>query len=297
LLNVEVYRNRTGNQIIGYPDPARGLQAKRVSNSSAIVQNKGLEITLQLKNNNLGPLKWYSNVILTLPKNKLLSFPSLSTSPYANTLVTGQSLTVQQGYTFTGVNPLSGLFEVADLNKDGRIDRTNDFKVLGDLDPRLYGSVKLGLNYNHWNMIFYLEGRVQKGFSMLSQFYANVAPGASMVNLPVEFLDRWRKPGDQSSIQRLSANNSFDTRNAISKFIESDARLTSASYLRLSYIDLNYELLFHKKNKVYSGRLSFHLTADNLFTITKYKKADPQIQNIFTLPQQTSMAAGIRFSY
>jgi TonB-dependent SusC/RagA subfamily outer membrane receptor len=292
-LDVSVYRNRTGNQITGYPEPAMGLRAIRVRNSPATVQNKGLEMALRLNNNSLGRLTWGAKFVLTVPKNKLLSFPGLSTSPYAYTLVTGQSLTVQQGYTFTGVNPQSGLFEVADLNKDGRIDREHDFKILGDLDPRLYGSADLDINYDNWRLIIFLEGRIQKGFSRLAQIYANLVPGASMANLPVEFLNRWRIPGDQSNIQRLSAANNVDTRSAINKFIESDARLTSASYLRLQYIDLSYDLPLHKRKHAYLKKLTFYLKAENLFTFTKYKEADPQIQNAFTIPLQRSLTAGV----
>lgn len=296
-LDVGVYRNRTGNQIIGYPDPTGGLHAVKVINTPAIVQNKGLEISLQLKDNFIGKVRWNSNFMFNLPNNKLLSFPGLATSPYSNRLVTGRSLNVQQGYQYTGVNPQTGLFEMADLNKDGRIDRNHDLKVLGDLDPKLYGTMSLYLNYKDWGLNLFLEGRVQKGFSMLSQVYANIVPGASMLNLPVEFLDRWRKPGDQATIQRLSAYNTGDTKTAINRYLESDAILVSVSYLRLRNVYLYYNINIKGKENGNLGKLQVYLNTENLFTLTKYKHADPQYQSIFTELPQTSITAGAKLSF
>jgi hypothetical protein len=239
---------------------------------------------------------WYSNLVLNLPDNKLLSFPGLANSPYVNTLVTGRSISVQQGYQFAGVNSFTGLFEMTDLNKDGHIDRYHDYKIIGNLDPRLYGSMQFGFNYKNWSLDIFLEGRVQKGYSMLSWLYANLVPGTSMVNLPVEFLDRWRKPGDQASIQRLSADNSPETKAAIDQYLASDARLVSASYLRVRRAELNYSIDLRGKEHNYAGRLSLYLAASNLFTLKKYKEVDPYMQNIFRPPLQTGLTGGVRFT-
>lgn len=296
-LDLAVFRSRTGNQIVGYPDPERGLNSYKVINIPAVVQNTGLEMALRLRKSNWGRFCWNSIFIITLPNNKLLSYPGLSTSPYANMLVTGRSLTVQQGYKFKGVNSTSGLFEMEDLNKDGRVDRYNDFKILGNLDPKLYGSMRFNLCFENWYMNIFLEGSVQKGISMLSQIYTNLVPGADMVNLPVEFLDRWRKTGDQSRIQRLATNNNVEARSAIDKYVESDARLVSASYLRLKYINLSHNIHIYRKWVEILGQLSLFLVAENLFTITKYKKSDPGFQNIFTQPLQTSFTIGVRLSF
>lgn len=296
-LCLNVYRNRTGNQIIGYPISALGLNAIRVGNCPAVVQNKGVELALEVQNGKLAPLKWNSRLMITLPKNKLLSFPGLATSAYGNALVTGQSLTVQQGYKYTGVNSLTGLFEVADLNNDGRVDRYNDYRIWGDFDPRVYGSIDLALQYRNLSLDIFLEGRVQRGFSMLGQVYEYVLPGEGTINLPVEFLNRWRKPGDESNIQRLSADNSVHTRAAINKFIESDARYTSASYLRLQHIGLSYKLPAFKRDNEFLKTAVISLTGNNLYTVTDYKGADPQTQNIFAPSLQRSFTLSIKFSF
>ena len=295
-LSVAAYRNRIGSQVVSYADPSQGLDAAMARNSPAIVQNKGLEILLQFKNNKVGQWHWYSNLALTLPNNKLLAFPGLSSSPYANTLVVGRSLSVQQGYKYTGVNPVTGLFEVADLNGDGTISRKGDYTIIGDLDPRLYGSLTLGLSYKNWDVDIMLEGRIQKGYSLPYQVYSQATPGVDMVNLPVYFQNRWRSPGDHSNFQRLSAKGDPDSRNAINNFLESEARLTPASYMRLRNFYLSYNL---PVNNIFNGfftTLRCYFTAGNLFTITKYKGADPETQDAFTRPPLKTFTAGLQFS-
>jgi TonB-dependent starch-binding outer membrane protein SusC len=295
-LSVAAYRNRVGNQVIGYANPSLGLNTVIARNSSAVVQNKGLEIWLQLKNNKVGQCRWNSNLALTIPNNKLIAFPNLSTSPYANTLALDRSLSVQRGYKYTGVNTVTGLFEVNDRDGDSKINRAGDYSVIGDLEPKLYGSVELGLNYRNWELNIFLEGRVQKAYSALFQMYSYATPGADIVNVPDYFRNRWRKPGDQSNIQRVSTKGDWEATNAINNYLESDARLTSASYIRLRNIYFAYNLPVVKSHQRFFKTLRLFIVAGNLFTVTNYKGADPETQTLFTLPPLQTLVAGIQVS-
>lgn len=295
-LDVDAYMHRVSNPVISYSEASMGINSVVLRNSSAVIENKGLEILFQLKNNRIRALEWYANLQLTIPKSKLLSFPGLSTSIYANKLVEGKSLLVQQGYHYTGVNPESGLFQVADLDKDGKIVPGKDYQVFGDLNPKLFGNIQLRLNFKRWELKFLLKGVRQSGYSLLYQVYANSVPGADMVNLPVDFLNRWRAAGDLTNIQRLSALNNTAVKNAISNFVESDARITDASYVRLTNVQLSYNFYIPGILRKSVNKLGVYLNAENIFTITKYKGADPETQNIFTFPAQTMLMAGLRFS-
>lgn len=295
-LDLDAYINRGSNQVIAYPTNSIGVNAVVLRNSSAVIVNKGLEILLKLNNNRIGALDWNANLQLAIPDNKLVSFPGLSTSIYANKLVVGKSLQIQQGYHYTGVDPASGLFQVADLNKDGKIEPGKDYRVFGDLNPKFFGNIQLKLNFKRWELKFLLKGVRQNGYSLLYQVYANAVPGADMINLPVEFLNRWRTPGDVSNIQRLSAMNNSVTRNAISNYVESDARITDASYIRLKNVQLSYNFYIPGILSERVSKVGIYLNAENLLTVTNYKDADPETQNIFIFPAQTMLMAGLRFS-
>ncbi|HEY4151502.1 MAG TPA: SusC/RagA family TonB-linked outer membrane protein, partial [Chitinophagaceae bacterium] len=137
------YCNRSTNLLISESLPSQtGFTVQNNKNSPAVVQNSGFEFILS----SMRPLKppvsrkfifdW--RFILTIPRNRLVSFPSLATSVYSQNLVIGQSLTVQQGYQSKGVNTATGVMEMKDINKDGFITR-QDYTIIGNTDPRYYG--------------------------------------------------------------------------------------------------------------------------------------------------------------
>src|SRR5436305_10595677 len=110
MLSVAWYRNRTGNQLIAYTLPAiTGFNKYAAKNSPAVVQNAGWEIMLQTRNKPNRNFQWNGMVSVTIPRNKLLSFPDLNNSTYAGSLVPGQSLSVLNGFTYTGVDATTGL--------------------------------------------------------------------------------------------------------------------------------------------------------------------------------------------
>lgn len=82
-------------------------------------------------------------------------------------------------------------------------------------------------------------------------------------------LDRWKRPGYDYQcspalvIQRINHNSS--------RFVE------DGSYLRLKTVTLSYN--FPKKwlNKIHLSRLQAYVTGQNLFTLTKYKGYDPEV--------------------
>jgi TonB-dependent starch-binding outer membrane protein SusC len=294
-LTVAWYRHRTGNQVISSRLPSQtGLSIK---NSSAAVQNTGWEILLQSKSRTGKVVQWNNNVSLTIPINKLLTFPGLSTSDYASSLVVGQSLSVQQGYRLIGVDPTTGLYAITDLDRDGKISYPNDYTVIGNLDPKLYGGLESSITIKSWQFDVFLEGRVQKAYSYLYQIYANNPPGTAFVNQPVYLFDHWRKAGDLSDIQQFTASTGTLANKSIQYFLNSDGGLVNASYIRLKNVALSYNVSELLLKKLHVKSLRFFLAANNLYTITGYKGADPETRNIYTLPPLKTMAAGFQCSF
>src|SRR5206468_10156202 len=81
MLSVAWYRNRSGNQLIAYTLPAiTGFTKYAAKNSPAVVQNTRWEVMLQTKNKPNRNFKWNGMVSVTIPRNKLLSFPNLNNS-------------------------------------------------------------------------------------------------------------------------------------------------------------------------------------------------------------------------
>ncbi len=75
LLNATYARNRSSNQLLMYSLPGITGFSGVTTNFPALVQNTSWELTLSTQNLNLKSFKWSSNINVTLPGNKLVSFP------------------------------------------------------------------------------------------------------------------------------------------------------------------------------------------------------------------------------
>ncbi len=81
-------------------------------------------------------LSVYANI--SRNTNKLIDYPGLANSPFANRLKVGHSLNMRYIKKITGVNPLTGEYSSEDYNKDGKItDNNNVFPGTGDDDNYL----------------------------------------------------------------------------------------------------------------------------------------------------------------
>ncbi|MGY0039310.1 hypothetical protein [Pedobacter sp. NJ-S-72] len=154
LFNSTWFRNRSGDQLISYYLPSQTGFGSVTANWDAIVQNSGFEFTVQTQNIKKENFSWSSSFNISIPKNKLVSFPGLESSSYATTYVIGQSLNTIYGFQYAGVNPETGLFQYK--NAAGELTSTpkspsethfNDYVSIGNRDPKFYGGVQNTFSY------------------------------------------------------------------------------------------------------------------------------------------------------
>ena len=83
-LGVSWYRNRSDNQLVGYPLPAitgfRSVQA----NLPATVENTGWEIEATSENFRNDNFQWQTSFNISFPRNELVNYPNLEQSSFAN---------------------------------------------------------------------------------------------------------------------------------------------------------------------------------------------------------------------
>jgi len=116
------------------------------------------------KNINKENFSWSTSFNITFPKNKLVSFPNLAGSTFANQYVVGEPLNIRMVYHYTGMNPETGLYEFEDYNGDGLIRSADDRKMLVDITPEYFGGLQNTLSYKNWQ------------FDFLFQFVKQIAP-------------------------------------------------------------------------------------------------------------------------
>jgi hypothetical protein len=286
---IAAYYNRSRNQIINYVLPTQTGYSTVVLNYPAIIQNTGIETDAAVKKT-WGHFTWSSKLTLAIPQNKLVEFDGLENTTYAKFLITGKPLNIAIGAHYTGVDADSGLFRVQDPNSI----------LTGNLDPSFFGGIRNAFQFKRFELSTYFEFRRQKAPHYLTNVYRYLPPGQTNTeyfsNQPTDLQDRWQQKGDEATWQKVSTLSTGAVRNAIGNWINSDAQLVDASYIRLKVAQFTYTLPenFCRKNHIKAANV--YTSAENLFTITTYKGADPELQNPFSLPLQRTFTVGLQIT-
>ena len=283
------YLNRSRNQLINYSLPGQAGFGNVVKNFPATIQNTGVEVDAVFKKS-WSKFMWCSKLNLAIPKNKLLRFDDLENSNYANKLMIGKPLNILIVQHYTGVDATNGLFTIADPNE----------KIAINYDPVFFGGIRNLFHYKRFYLDTYFEFRKQKAPPLLSYLYRNLPPGQTdpdsyfYTNQAAELDNRWRQNGDEASWQKVSTLNTGTVKNAINSWVSSDAQAVDASYIRLKNAQLGYTFsdTFCKKKHIKGS--SVYISADNLFTITPFKGADPELQTPLSLPLQKTVTIGLQ---
>lgn len=286
------YRNRSRNQVITYLMPGQAGFGEIAQNFPAIIENTGLEVDAAFKKE-WGNFSLCSKLTLAVPQNKLVRFDDLENSVYNKNVMVGQPLNIVIGQRFTGVDANTGLFTVADPNE----------QLASKLDPAFFGGLHNSLRFKQLELTTYFEFRNQQAPHFLYYIYKSLSqqtPGQINAdffsNQPAALENRWRQPGDEAAWQKVSTLVNGSVTNAIKNWANADAQLTDASYLRLKIAQLTYAFpeKFCKKQHIKGA--SIYTSAENLFTITPFKGADPELQVPFSLPLQKTVTIGVQIT-
>ncbi|SDE85445.1 TonB-linked outer membrane protein, SusC/RagA family [Mucilaginibacter pineti] len=291
-LDINYFRNRSSNQLLGFPLPATTGFGNLSANLPATVQNIGIEVML-----NVYPIKsknfnWHASVNFTRARNKLLSFPGLETSTYASDYLIGLPINapITKVYKFAGVNPTTGLYQF--VNSKGELtsdpDETTDRTELVDINPKWYGGISNSFEYKGLQLDFLVQ--VVKQMAQNYRF-GNLA--GLNINQPVSVLDRWQKPGDVTDIQKFSSSTSL-TRAPYNAARNSDASYSGASYLRLKNVSLSFALPQDLLKTAHISNLRVYAQGQNLLTVTQFIGSDPETKGLGALPPLKVFTLGIQ---
>jgi TonB-linked SusC/RagA family outer membrane protein len=289
------FNNRSSNQLLRYKLPIFAGFNGIMKNFPAIVQNSGLEISISSINLLTNNFKWSSNVNITIPNNKLIDFPNLSTSNYASTLVIGQPITLIKQFHFLGVDPATGVYVFADskgnpttnpVNVFGALN--NDKYIIANPDPKFYGGFQNTLSYKGFELDVFFQFVKQMG----RDFSLGNAPGSPRTNQPSSVLNYWQKPGDVAPIQRV--NNDFSLLNSFGMAAGSDATWSDASYIRLKNLSISWSLPKSWIKNIHVDNFRLFVQGQNLLTITNYYGLDPETKSSGTLPPLRVITAGVK---
>lgn len=283
------FQNLSSNQLVGVPLPGTTGFPSILANLDATVENSGVELELRTVNLKAKDFNWTTTVNLSISKNKLVSFPGLEGSTYANSLVVGQSLGIVKVYHYTGIDPQTGTSTFEDYNGDGIIN-ASDRQYIADTAPEYFGGLANKFNHKRWELDFLLQFVKQQGRNFA---YTALPPGL-MVNQAVEVTSHWPQDGEGAYSQRYTSGLNDDAINAADRFSNSSASISDASFIRLKSIMLSWQIP-ENWNKVFTGKL--YLQGQNLLTVTNYKGADPENRSGLYLPPLRQFTLGFQIGF
>ncbi len=191
-------------------------------------------------------------------------------------------------------NAKPGDFIWADLDGDGTISSGDlDRTFLGSNIPKYTYGFTINLDYKGFDLMAFAQGaggnKIFQGLRRLDIGNANYSNRA---------LSRWTHEGQNTSHPRMTLSDPNANYSRMSDFY-----LEDGDYLRLKVLQLGYTLprSFHQKAGI--SRIRFYVTAENLFTITKYTGYDPEVGGgIFGVdrgqyPQARAIMGGLQLQF
>ncbi|MGV0940861.1 SusC/RagA family TonB-linked outer membrane protein [Empedobacter sp. ULE_I140] len=272
------YQNRSGNQLVGIALPTTTGFSSFSGNLPATVENKGWEFTLGSKNITTNNWKWTTEVNLSFNRNKLLSYPDLESSAYANTYVIGRSINSIKLYQYTGINPTNNQYEFYDYDGDGKITSLKDRVVLTDLNPSYYGGIANQIRYKQLSLDVLFQFVKQE-----RQLYLPTAIAGTMTNQLVDYGIPMQPYSTKNS--QIAANYNLMRSSTLS--------IVDASYIRLKNISITYDIPL----KDHFLKPQIFLQGQNLFTLTPYKGGDPEFKYNRFLPPLRTIVMGMKLNF
>jgi len=292
------YNNRSTDQLLTgrfqtiERDPLKDIYMP--VNVPAIVENKGFEIDLEGVVFRNSSVTWSTNLNLSIPKNRLVSFPDLERSLYRIFYEEGMALDMLKGFRLKGVDPQTGVYQFEDIGNDGI---TLQDRVFGkELGPFFYGGWYNHIRYNNFEVSCLFRYTRQNNYNY--QYTPALYPPGGISNQPLTVLGRWQRPGDEVSIQQYTTSILTPAETTFQLAKESDQRLTDANYLRLQSFILAYNLPQKKLMRAKVKSCKLYVQGLNLFTLTGYNGRDPEVTaNPDSYPSLRVITAGMQLSF
>ncbi len=154
-----------------------------------------------------------------------------------------------------------------DINHDGNINEL-DIVYLGSSLPKVTGGWGFKLNWGRWSLNTQFNFRVGNKIINRARMLAENMYSNNNQSKAVNW--RWRVEGDDALIPRALYKEGYN-------WLGSDRFIEDGSFMRLNYMQLSYSLDPKLIKRIGLTQLSFYVSANNLFCLTRYSGADPEV--------------------
>jgi TonB-linked SusC/RagA family outer membrane protein len=295
-LTADVYRKETYAMIqsktllgdVGY--------AQTYKNNTGNLQNQGLELGLTTVNLKNADLSWTTSFNISFNQSKVLDLggPQSLTSSAAITgwnnvfqITVGKPIGDIYGYKVNGIlhnatdvaaapkfdsyAPQPGDMKYVDVNHDGVIS-VADRTVIGNATPKFIAGMTNMIKYKQFDLSFVMT--VRYGGKIINGNLRN-AFGSAGFNMPKQFLNNMylsANPDANVKYPNVVLSGAYSFTNALTSLDVEDG-----SYLRMRNVTAGYTFRPQLISKLKLQSLRVYVSAQNLFTITKYSGYNPEV--------------------
>jgi TonB-linked SusC/RagA family outer membrane protein len=292
-VTVDAYHNVTDNLLLQVAQPLSVGFETRWENTGEIV-NKGLEVGISSINIQQRNFTWSTDFNISFNDNKLKGLPApfVKTGSWAISQIYRNGGDLYEFYmpVWKGVDPQTGapLWEKLVTNPDGTVksrETTSSYadatlQEVGSALPDFQGGLTNTLRYKNISFSFnayFVHG--DKVYSNNLRFVMNDGnePYYNQIVLPSDY-SIWTHPGDKAT--------NPSPQNAANASEPSTRYLMDGSYISLRNVTLSYNAP-RLAQSLRLQEVSFSVSADNVYTFTKFLGEDPQTTitpDIYTTP-------------
>jgi TonB-linked SusC/RagA family outer membrane protein len=289
-LSLDAYHTKTDNMLV-YETLNTATGFKTILTNGGSMNNTGIEAGINVRVINTHDFTWDAGINISTYKNKITAVPNNAfTTNYADaTILTavGGAANVFYGYTTNGVyttdaeaaaagltrkttNGSSGAFKGGDIRftdvDNNKLIDERDRSVIGNPNPDLTGGFtsRLGWKRFELNTLFTFS----QGNDVFNYVRYRLESMSDVNNQLESVNNRWRGNGQVTTTPKATWGDPMGN----SRF--SDRWIEDGSYFRLRTLSISYSVPL--KAGTFLKSVSIYATANNVFTLTKYKGYDPE---------------------
>ncbi len=277
-----------------------------ITGNYASLENKGFEFATNAILSD-GDFKWSVSGNIGINRNKLLDLDGGTTNERFVTnftvLSVGQPIGVFKTYVFDGVTQTGeniipgydgriGGHRVKDVNGDNAINSA-DQAITGNPNPDFIYGFSTNMSYKKFDFSLFLSG--SQGNDVYNTARLSFENPSGQRNQFKGTVDRW---------SATNPNNYYAGPYVAGRLPISDYAMENGSYMKIRNVTLGYTLPSVKG----ISHLRVYVSANNLFTFTKYSGFDPEVNSYassntaigidnLVYPQARSFLGGIQISF
>ncbi len=249
----------------------------------------GHEIAINSQNL-VGKLKWSTDFNIAFTDNKVKALFGNVNRIYGDGTITkvGQRIGLFYGMVHEGVYKTKADFDASpkavqsqvgtakfkDVNNDGKITNggdNDDRTIIGDPTPKFTFGITNSFSYNNFDLSIVMSGSY--GNDIINMGEQGLTNLDGVFNVLAEVKDRWRSEANPGAGKygKTTAGTANERDWPSSRFI------SDASYLTVKNVSLGYTFSKIKIKNIKNLRV--YVSAQQLYTLTKYKGMNPEISS------------------